>query len=342
MIKVKLITILICLSFLPNHSYAFNKYIQKIWNTNSGLPQNSIEDIVQTQDGFIWIATHNGLARFDGVKFKIFKRSDLKNVKSPSIKKLYVDNNNNLWIGTAKGLAIKKNDKFYHFDKLSNYSINAIFQDSNGAVWVGTNNHGLFKYSGEGFENFYFDEFANNAINEISSDSENRLVLGTDKGLYAINKNTLVKHKNITDIVTSICKTKSNNLIIGTWGNGIKILNKSNITHLTEKQGLINNFVSTIYRDKENNIWIGTEKGISSLKKRNFYNHTVKDGLPDNSIISIFRDKESNLWVGTYSAGLNMFSEGKFTTFTKQDGLTDDTVWTVFEDSRNNLSFFPL
>src|SRR6267378_8318291 len=92
------------------------QFSQQIWLTENGLPQNTIHRITQGKDGYIWIATEEGLARFDGIKFTVFDKQNTPQLKSNDVRVLLADRQGALWIGTADGLVQLREGKFTAFN----------------------------------------------------------------------------------------------------------------------------------------------------------------------------------------------------------------------------------
>src|SRR5215208_2371333 len=116
-------------------------YIHEVWQTENGLPQNNVRSILQTQNGYIWLATEEGLARFDGTRFMVFDKQSTSAIKSNSIQALFEDRKGNLWIGTDNGLIRWKDEQFTRFSTvngLSNDHVESIYESREGDLWVGT------------------------------------------------------------------------------------------------------------------------------------------------------------------------------------------------------------
>src|SRR5262245_41627794 len=92
-----------------------SQFAHQAWSTENGLPQNSVHAIVQSADGYIWLATEEGLARFDGISFTVFEKDNTPQLKSSDIRVLLSDNQGSLWIGTTDGLVQLRNGKFNSF-----------------------------------------------------------------------------------------------------------------------------------------------------------------------------------------------------------------------------------
>src|ERR1044071_333661 len=120
-----------------------SQFNHEVWLTENGLPQNTVHAIAQTKDGYIWIGTEEGLARFDGVKFTVFDKQNTPEIKSNYIRSLLADRQGALWIGTAQGLVRMVNGKFTLFtreDGLPSETIQAVYEDREGTLWVATAN----------------------------------------------------------------------------------------------------------------------------------------------------------------------------------------------------------
>ena len=119
---------------------AFGQYIPyrvDHWTTDNGLPQNTVRSILQTRDGYLWLGTFGGLARFDGSKFKVFDVSNLPQLPSSRVLSLFEDRDGALWIGTRNGLASWKGGKLTRYTELAGQSVSTLLEDMEGTVWAG-------------------------------------------------------------------------------------------------------------------------------------------------------------------------------------------------------------
>src|SRR5690349_14992214 len=117
------------------------QYSHSVWRTESGLPQNTVRAIVQTRDGYIWLATDDGLVRFDGIRFVTFDRQNTPAMKSSVILTLYEDGKGALWVGTDTGLLAYRDGKFAAYatqDGLANDRITSLTSDREGRLWAAT------------------------------------------------------------------------------------------------------------------------------------------------------------------------------------------------------------
>src|SRR6266545_2240843 len=126
----------------------------QVWLSENGLPQNTIQAITQTSDGYIWIGSQEGLARFDGLKFVVFDKENTPQLKSNDVRSLFEDREGALWIGTSFGLVRRLNGQFTGFtvkDGLPDNSIGPINEDREGNVLIATSG-GLVIYRDGNFK----------------------------------------------------------------------------------------------------------------------------------------------------------------------------------------------
>ena len=159
--------------------FDFENAIHRVYGTEQGLPSNWVQTVLQTSDGFLWVGTHNGLARFDGVNFISYQRPRLP---VNDCRELLESRDGTLWIGTTGGLAKYRRGcpgSFEQIDELAQQSIRVIFEDSSGRIWVGTAQK-TWRSNGSTFEPV---DGAPNSVTSIIEDGSN-LWLGSDDGLY--------------------------------------------------------------------------------------------------------------------------------------------------------------
>src|SRR5262245_10673723 len=101
--RVRLVVLLISIVFCLSAVDAFGQYRYDSWTTDNGLPQNSIQDILQTSDGYLWFTTFDGVVRYDGVRFTVFNKGNAKGIRSSRFTRLFEDRHGNLWIGIENG-----------------------------------------------------------------------------------------------------------------------------------------------------------------------------------------------------------------------------------------------
>src|SRR6267143_1210602 len=130
-------------------------YVSRTWRTQDGLPENRIRAIVQTPDGYLWIGTSGGLARFDGVRFVVYARFNTPSMTDDNIRALAVARDGSLWVATDGGGLLHFQDGHFRAfganDGLTNEFVGSVLEDHEGKLWVATN-RGLFRQNGARFE----------------------------------------------------------------------------------------------------------------------------------------------------------------------------------------------
>jgi diguanylate cyclase (GGDEF)-like protein len=321
--------------------------MQSVWQTREGLPQNSVQAIVQTLDGYIWIGTQDGLARFDGVRFTVFNKENTPSIRHNNVRALCEGRNSALWIGTDGGLVCFRKGEFTSYttdDGLPSDIVASIYESARGGIWVGTWGGGLCRLQEGGFSIYANGEgLSNNYVAAIHEDHEGSLWVGTyGGGLCHLKDGRFTVYTTRDglshDRLRAIHEDREGNLWIGTRGGGLCRFKDGVWQVYTTEDGLANDSVWAIYEDRKGSLWIGTYGGgLSRYEKGSFTSFTTREGLSDNFVWSFCEDREGGLWIGTGGGGLNRLQDGKFTTYTTRDGLANDIIWSLYEDRERSL-----
>lgn len=328
-----------------------------------GLSNNAITCFLQDSRGFMWIGTIDGLNKYNGYSFEIY-RYQAKNkfsLQSNYIYHLYEDKNQNIWVATNSGGLYKydsKYDRFLKNEEIGDVSVKQILEDREGRLWISAGNR-LFYMNTDTRKFQSFHQFTQDNINTFVQISKDWFAVGTsESGLFFINTKTgQAKHFTHQDneinslcnnIVRSIYQDSQGYLWIGT-ANGLDRLstNTQYFEHFTlnpdtKKSLLIASLLFIQGAGKD--IWIGTENGgLSkySLDSREFthylHDNNNTESISDNSIYSIYIDKQNRLWVGTFSNDVNI-SDPNREKFRKPNILLkNQTVNAILKDSKNRL-----
>lgn len=322
----------------PNRS--LNQFGHQVWLTENGLPQNTVQAIIQTRDGYLWIGTQEGLARFDGLNFTVFDKKSTPAFKSNDIRFLQEDQQSRLWISTSYGLVCLHNGQFTSFTEsegLPDNSVGPVVEDTNGNVWIGTAG-GLTRFENGNFKTFTTDQgLARNVIQVLYARANGSIVVGTSAGLQIFNGDQFTSLTVPADMlpanITSIAETSSGLLWLGTL-DGLYQLDREGRT-LTVT--LPNSRVSALRIDRDGALWIATAGGVARLRGDQLETFTTSDGLSSNLVLSLFEDREGSMWIGTEAGGLNLLKSKKFNTFTTEDGLPSDLVKVIYQDPQGGI-----
>ncbi len=325
-----------------NPAKSITQFIHQSWQSEQGLPQSSVTAIAQTRDGYLWLGTEGGLARFDGIHFTTFEKNTTPGLAGNSITSLLVDRNGTLWIGThSGGLTCFSHGKFRPFPlqkDLGNDAVMSLYEDGQGTLWIGTDGGGLARFRGNQLWKLTKkDGLADNSVLSIAGGRDGALWIGTHNGLSQYRGGTFRTYQSKDGLVgsdiRSIYVDPRGGVWIGTNGNGLLQGNPESQKPFTKVNGLTSNSVSSLYADAAGALWIGTlDGGLNRLVDSQISSFTKKDGLSSPGIWAIFEDRAGTLWLGGTEGGLTSVREGPFTPITAQQGLVGDTSLAVYQD----------
>lgn len=330
-----------------NPNEAITQYMQDVWGTSAGLPHNSADAIAQTKDGYLWIGTEEGLARFDGSRFVIFDTRNTPALHSNHISALLADSHLNLWIGTqGGGLTVLHEGQFTTYtsaDGLIGDTILCLQEDKDGALWIGTGSAGLVRFSDGKFQSYTTrNGLPNDAVFALAPDKDGSLWIGTHAGLSNLRHGKLTTYTTKDGLSDNYIKclkiTRRGDLWIGTNGGGLNHFVGGRFQTLSVRQGISSNTIWSLAEDESGSLWIGTlDGGVNRLHEGKISAFGTKDGLPSNRALALFVDKEASLWIGTGGAGIARLRGGPFEPITSREGLSNDVVLPVYQDHEHAI-----
>ena len=365
--------LLIILLITTNIVYvsAYNNINFKNITSEDGLSQGTVETIIQDDQGYIWLGTNDGLCRYNGYEFKIYKHDEeLENsITNNYIVDIKQDNLGNIWVGTANGLSKidTKTDLITNYNmndeekSLSHYNIGDILITKSGDVLVGTSD-GLNIYN-EKKDEFYRifnkdSDLSSQFIRSLAEDENQNIWVATNNG---IDKIDIKNNKNIISFKTGHGKfdISENDIYVVRydpkgyiWAGALKEgLNRIDINTNEVKQykndyrdekSLPGNYVKDILRDSSGNLWVGTDNGLAKYNEQteNFatYKNKIYDktSLVNDEVFSIQEDESGLIWIGTY-AGISMFDPNTNIEHYKKDpfdenSISDNSIHGIYED----------
>jgi ligand-binding sensor domain-containing protein/signal transduction histidine kinase len=319
----------------PNRS--LSEFGNQVWLTENGLPQNTVQAITQTRDGYLWIGTQEGLAKFNGTSFTVFDKENTPQLKSNDIRFLLEDRNGALWISTSYGLVKTQNGSFTSYttaEGLPDNNVGPLAESADGSLWIATA-AGLVHYVKNSFFPLPIEQLKNTDIQTLFQDRDGSLWVGTSRSLLCLSNEKVVDAKASRELdgrsVSDVVQDQAGRLWYGT-DNGLVGFDRDQVITISSSNGLPDNRVNYLAVDKSGTVWIGTSRGLARLRIDNKLAVTVAQGLSSDLILSLFEDREGNLWIGTESGGLNVLRDKKFTTFTTRQGLASDLVKAIYQD----------
>ncbi len=305
-----------------------------------GLPNSNIQCIFQDSKGFMWFGSEDGLIKYDGCTFQLFKNiiTDSTSISANYIRAIVEDSKGNLWIGNTSGINMFDREKnsfiSYQYDKSNPNSISpsevfSIVMDAKDNLWIGLISGGLC----------YFDSNKKSFVKYLH-DKTNPYSIASNK-IYTV----YIDH--------------ASRLWIGMW-NGLLDLydkDKNKFTHFEvndKHQTILNrNQIRAILEDKQGTIWIATSgSGLYKMVMNDdgnpvFYNYHHLPGnensLNNNYISCLIEDADRGLWIGTENGGLDFFDTQKQQFFHHESDKFDESslsynsIWSLFQDKSQNL-----
>lgn len=322
-------------------------YARDVWTTRNGLPQNTLRDIAQTPDGHLWLATWEGVARYNGLEFTVFDRSSSPALPDNGIGTLYVDAEGALWLGDSRGNVARYDARgnWQHWTPAAGDApaiiIEAMQKDSQGRLWLMYEGAGLGQLDGNGRFHHYPPpaEFANSVnYTRMAVDAQDRVWLGTFDGLLYLDADGQMKRA-----------PQRFNLPRGlAWpyrarDGAIWVVASDRIYRMEGEQLVLKHRLpgvgqlTAMMQDRRGDLWLGTEnKGLWRLGAGGVEHLEAEGALLGSRVISLLEDAEGSIWVGL-NGGLLRLRETLFSSYSHARGLSGDYVRTLIEDARGGL-----
>ena len=339
---------MLCIAALASSALALNprkaltQYTRVAWTQAQGLPQDTIRAIAQTADGYLWLGTDEGLARFDGYDFVTFTK-DSGALPSNSITALVAGKDGSLYIGTPNGLTRLSGRGFTTYttkDGLVDNQITSLFEDHNGALWIAAGIY-LSRFQNGKFTNYPADALLPvRAVRVVYEDSRDTLWVAGVGGLGRLVNGRLAPvvaaREMAGDFVFTMLEDHNKNLWIAGNKGLMEIFPGGGERHFSESDGLPDNLVRAVLEDRSGNLWAGTNEGLSRLENGKFVAPSLDGGRDRDWVRCLFEDREGNLWVGM-NGGLSRFSDDRFTIYGRAEGLPSDEPIAVHQDASGEI-----
>jgi signal transduction histidine kinase/ligand-binding sensor domain-containing protein len=322
---------------------AVRQYVRQAWTVEQGLPHGTVRGVAQTADGYLWLATYEGLIRFNGEKFRILDKAHHPAMLSNSIVTLLRTPDDTLWLGTLAGLMRYRHGAFRTIRMEGGPAIiHAIAASPDGTVWIGTAHGRVLRVDGE------------NAVQvpvtlpktPVTSLAANRsgLWIGTSAGLsrYRDGRSESWNAENGLSGATIVTlAADGDDAIFAGNATGLdRISVHGDAVTIQHIRGLPSDQVTALRRDRDRNLWIGTySNGVFRMNGRldgTVDPYGIGDGLLNPTVRAIGEDDEGNIWIGT-NGGLEKLRAGAFMNWDEKDGLTDAVARVIFEDRDGGL-----
>ena len=329
------------------------QYVARVWHTEQGLPQNSVNAMLQDHNGYLWIGTFGGLARFDGERFTVFDSANTPGFGSDQIYSLYESRSGALWIGTVDGGLIRLQDgvatTYGERDGLPNRWVTSIRGDIEGKVWINTANGGVANFAGtklkaypthrgKAVQEFFLQARDGSMWFRSGQDIVRFAANGSIATLHSTEPSVFLVHEARDGTVWIVIRDQYR---LVRYDHGIfsdvplPTVNRRELT----KDVLLFSFAMTQEVDGE--LLLRTPAGLSRIVNAKL-SPPEPLPLPANAgellkVRSLLVDREGNVWVGTVGTGLIRLRRAPLTAYGKDEGLSDSNFSSVFQDRQGRL-----
>lgn len=329
----------------------FGRYQQLQWDERDGLPQNTVLAITTTRDGYLWMGTYEGAARFDGVRFTRFNPGTTTGIGNALVAALLERRDGDLWLATYGGGVSRLSDgRFTQYavrEGLSSDFTTCLFEDRAGTLWIGTDGGGVNAFSQGRFTAYTIAQgLPSNLVRAIIDDGNGGLLIGTSRGIARIEHGRVRAYEAPTSVaqadISTLARAPDGSLWVAAMAGGLSRVDSRGVTAFGPGHGLPSARVESMQADDEGRMWVGTsnaglfrhvpEEGAAGR----FEPYTPADGLPGARVPAIARGVDRSLWVGT-DGGLVRFRTPRFRAYTHHDGLASELAGNIFQDGDGSV-----
>jgi ligand-binding sensor domain-containing protein/two-component sensor histidine kinase len=323
---------------------SIGRYSVRIWQSDDGLPHNSVWAVTQGPHGYLWVGTQQGLVRFDGLRFVGLDESAPVELRHGWITALCVTADESLWIGCeGYGLARMKAGAFTRFseaDGLPSLHVSCLAESKDGSLWIATEG-GITRYKEGKFTTFTDKSgLGNNSVRAICQDHEGKIRVATGRGLSSINEEGNISTMNfgmgsISNSLKGVCEDSKRNIWVSS-NEGVTREGQNDRAFYGQNEGLPDKKSTVLYRDRSDRVWVGTYSGLACLVNGEVVAKPMNEAGFGDLVYTIYEDREENLWVGARD-GLYRLTPARFTTYTAQEGLSCNNAMSVMEDRHGSI-----
>lgn len=328
---------------------SIDQYLTDRWETADGIPSNTVYCISQTPEGYLWIGTSRGLARFDGIKFKILRFARSEKRYSQEIRDLFVDRQGFLWIGGAGGLTLYRcpDCRFKNYtqaDGITRDGIRHLQDDIKGNLWISFTSSYVNRFSRGEFTAYDASHgLRGKKVNAIVEDRQGNLLFGTREcGIFTYREGKFFEFpvSGLANVlIITMYEEEDGDFWIGTNRGLFKVDLPTGQSpgRFTLRDGLKSDYITSIAEDSENNLWIGTVKGLNRLGKKTAGGMRFESLAGSYIINCIFEDREKSLWIGTNDSGIIRLKDAKFMSYAPLDRYQEEIPFSLFEDPQGDI-----
>jgi signal transduction histidine kinase/ligand-binding sensor domain-containing protein/DNA-binding response OmpR family regulator len=322
---------------------ALTQYGFDVWTTSDGLPNDSVRAMAQTSDRYLWFATGDGLARFDGVNFTVFNDSNTPLLKHTMITTMLATADGWLWMGTGSSGLLRYRDGGFEQvgdPNLANAGIRALLMDSRGVLWIGADG-GLARLDGGRGGSVFAGGWEAN-VHVLLEYPAGTVWVGANNGLHrfenGVERVFTTKDGLPDNSIWGLAAGAGGALWIGTHAGALIEYRQGRFRTYGRRDGFTSSGILALLSDRDGALWIGTDgAGVSRLAGGKFTSYQTRDGLSNQVIRCLYEDSEGSVWMGTAGGGIDRFKEYRVTMRTMREGLPSDSVRSLQQDHSGDI-----
>lgn len=340
-----------------------------------GLPHTIVQAVAQTRDGYLWVGTREGLARFDGVRFtplkfpgeviqpsitclcqgadgsvwagtlnsglfrwqrgKLSHYGRAEGLRNDFVTSLQADREGAIWISSSQGVARWEAGKFNYVEELG-LGVWSLFLAEDGSLWLATNHGVKCLKHGEVTSYTAAEGLLANALKSVYRSRNGVLWLGAVSGLTRMQAETFTRYPKGTGPSAIV------NAVFEDRGSNVWVGTYAGLSRLVDGEfidatGGTSYKIYSIIQDREGSVWVGSEEGLMRFNPKRFTTYTRQQGLTHDKIASVCEGRDGSIWIGTWGGGVNQLKDGKVFAYTKTNGLASDYVYSLQEGRDGSL-----
>lgn len=345
------------------------QYVARVWSVADGLPDQAIRTLIQSRDGYLWLGTHAGLARFDGRRFVIFDHAT-SGLGHDHVSALAEDSRGRIWIGTEQGLFRLDQGTIDAVAALGTSRILALASDPDGRMWVG-GERGLLRIdAGDSVERFGEHEglglvqtiefsgsemhvgtsrgafrhgdsgfmpiagAGKDQVGALLAASDGRLWIGTRDAILTLEQDRVINRIPVRweyQQIRDLLEDRHGNIWAASYGAGIQRIGTQGFDTVGIGTGYGDRRPTRLLEDREGNLWAATREGLIRLRDGPAIAWSTEEGLAAAHSRGVFEDRDGSIWVA-HVAGVSRISDGAVRNFDRRDGLPAEVQRTILRD----------
>jgi signal transduction histidine kinase/ligand-binding sensor domain-containing protein len=311
------------------------------WTTDNGLPQASINSILQTRDGFLWFSTFGGLVRYDGLRFQVFNTGNTQGMKTSRFLDLFEDRDGALWIANElQGVTRYKDGVFTTYSNEHGLAVGLIHfrEDASGNLLVNLHTgrtNADFRWTGASF--VPYAPPAGEPPGIIVYRTPNAVWYWEAGHLRKLESGRLTVDFPLELPLKRVFEDSAKRLWIAVDGTTtLYELTDNRIRTYSTRDGLLDARFFDAFEDRQRRIWFGSVAGLTVFSDGKFTSYQAADGLAPGAANAIYQDREGTVWIGS-TGGLTRVTERVVSSFATRDGLAAENVYPIYQDRAGRI-----